>query len=516
MGDESTPLSKRDARHLLRRAGFGAPQTQVDTWFDSNTTRGAAADQLLAFPKRVFKPLGRQIYDRHNAWIRHMITTPTPLQEKLVLFWHDHFATSNDKVGNPVLMGNQNALLRKFCVGNFKDFVKAINTDAAMLEFLDTVRNAQDQPNENYARELQELFTLGVADYNNNRNYEQADIVQIARAFTGWNYNNKGVATFDGGKHDLTMDHSDRGPKVIYKTHGGFGVGGADFTLAPYNPAGEGRGEIDGVVEAIFAHKDSDGQHTVARYITGKLFTFLAQPYPKRPAQMTQAQRNTLKPIIDQLISDSGFATSWELKPLIRAILVSDAFYATEVPADPQTGFAAADLKSVKWPVDYVVSTMRGLKMRLRRHNGSTFVAGGDFHDIADQLNDMGQVLFAPPSVFGWNWETAWINSATLLARCQFIVDLISARGAGPTHFQPTRLVSRTLTDPTTIVTAVTDVLGITDQLTDADVTTLITYLKTNENGTQTSIDLNDSDVRNRKLNGLFGLILQSPAYQLH
>jgi len=511
MGNENTVLTTADARHLLRRTGFGAPQAQVNAW-GMRLTRGQAADQLLAFPRRVFKPIGREIDDRHNSWIRHMITTRAPLQEKLVLFWHDHFASSNDKVGDPVLMGNQNALLRKFCVGNFKAFLKAINKDAAMLEFLDTVRNSQDQPNENYARELQELFTLGVADYNNSRNYEQADIVQIARAFTGWSYNRKGVAVFGDGDHDYRTDHPERGAKVIYRTQGGFGPSGADFTQAPYNSAGEGPTEIDGVIEIIFAHKDSDGQSTVARYITGKLFAFLAQPYPKRPAQMTPSQRATLKPILDQLIHDSSFDTTWNIGALVRAILVNDAFYATEVAANPQSGFGATDPKSVKWPVDYVVSTLRVLNMRLRGR--SAFVNGGDFRLISDQLNAMGQVLFEPPTVFGWNWETAWINSATLLARCQFAVDVISARGSGNRNFHPTRLINLALSDPTAIVNAVTDALGVTDQLTAADQAAFINYLT--DGGTQATVDLTDVDTRNRKLNGLFGLVLQSPAYQLH
>ena len=122
-----------------------------------------------------------------------MVATPHPLQEKLTIFWHDHFATSNEKVDFPRLMGNQNGLLRRFCKGNLKDFVKAINRDAAMMEFLDTVRNVKEEPNENYARELQELFTLGVKDYDGNPNYDQADIVQIARAFTGWDYTDAGA-----------------------------------------------------------------------------------------------------------------------------------------------------------------------------------------------------------------------------------------------------------------------------------------------------------------------------------
>ena len=504
MGDANTALTAADARHLLRRSGFGAPAAQVAAF--TGMTRGAAANKLLRFTPAKFKPGGKDISLVHNNWVKYMITTAQPLQEKLVLFWHDHFSTSNSKVDFPALMANQNQLLRTFCKGNFKAFVKAINKDAAMMEFLDTVRNQKEQPNENYARELQELFTLGVKDYNGNRNYEQEDIVQIARAFTGWDYAAKGKPVFDpNGEHDYMSDFPERGPKVIYTTQGGFGTAGRDFT----QPAGEGAAEIDQVIDVIFDHTDSDGQKTVARYIAGKLFIYFAQPYPKRPAQAA------LKPIVDQLVAASQFDTTWQIDALLHAIFVSDDFYATNAPAP----FGANDLKSVKWPVDYVVSTLRLLKMKLK--SKYFYVNGGDYAGIRDQLGNMGQVLFEPPSVFGWNWETAWLSSATLLARYNFVNDLISARGAGPTKFHPEKLSaelgvlsSSASADPNALLTAVTDLLGITDQLTAADQATLVNYLT--ENGTQPTLNLTDYDTRNRKVNGLFALVMQSPVYQVH
>jgi uncharacterized protein (DUF1800 family) len=504
MGNPNAQLSTAEARHLLRRAGFGAPEAQVTALVSAQTTRGAAADQLLDFPPGKFKPLGKELEDRQNSWIKRMLSTRHPLQEKLTLFWHDHFATSNSKVDDLKLMGNQNARLRKFCTGNFKDFVKAMNTDAAVMEFLDTVRNFKEQPNENYARELQELFTLGVKDYSGNPNYEQADIVQIARAFTGWDYNSRGNAVFDpDDEHDYNADYlAIRGPKVIYQTRGGFGPSGRDFT----QPAGEGAVEIDQVIDIIFDHTDTDGKTTVARYIAGKLFTFFAQPYPKRPAQPA------LKPILDELISDSSFDTTWDLGALVRAIFVNDNFYATAVAADPATGFSASDLKSVKWPVDYVVSTLRLLNVRPKSR--SEFINGGDFSLLQDLLESMGQILFEPPSVFGWNWDAAWISSATLLARYDFATDVTAARGRGRYNFHPEKLVPLSLTDPADIVAAATDVLGITDQLTDTEKAALANYLT--DNGTNPTLDLTDFTTRDTKLNGLFALLLQSPAYQLH
>ncbi|MBI3785658.1 MAG: DUF1800 domain-containing protein [Deltaproteobacteria bacterium] len=496
MGDQNTSLDESSARHLLRRTGFGAPAANVAAF--TGLTRGAAADQLLNFTPAKFKPRGVARYDdsraefrAHNSWVKYMITTKLQLQEKLVLFWHDHFANNNDKVGDHSRMSDQNKLFRQFCKGNFKDFVKAVNKDGAMMEFLDTVRNFKDEPNENYARELQELFTLGVKDLSGSPNYAQEDIVQIARAFSGWAWDNKPKAHFNDYDHDYATDFPGRGAKVIYQTHGQFGAAGRDFT----QPAGEGAAEIDQVIDIIFQHRDSDAKNTVARYIAAKLLEYFAHPLPAYPAKAS---------IVDGVVSRSGFGASFDIGALVREILVDDFFYETGVgvPFGPTTP------KSVKWPIDYVVSTLRLLKMRPK--GGDAYINGGSYHALQDQLKAMGQQLFEPPSVFGWNWELSWMSSATLLARCGFARDLISARGSGRFNFHPEKLIDLGLTQPTDIVQAVTDLLGVTDQLTATEITKLVEYLGAGP------IDLHDYDTRNRKLNGLFGLVLQSPAYQLH
>jgi len=137
---------------------------------------------------------------------------------------------------------------------------------------------------------------------------------------------------------------------------------------------------------------------------------------------------------------------------------------------------------------------------------------------LRSYLADMGQVLFEPPSVFGWEWETGWISTATLLARYELATDIVRARGGGGTAFRPEKLLPiKTLmaagpTNTGVIVDTATDILGLTDQLTAAERALLVTYL----GGPSATLDLNDYDVRNTKLHGLFALILQSPAYQLH
>jgi uncharacterized protein (DUF1800 family) len=497
---DNTPLTLSHARHLLRRAGFGASQAQAQAFLDDNPTRGDAANTLLAYKPNGFKPGGRDVFDIHDKWIKYMLKVKFPLQEKLVLFWHDHFATGFSKVLDAKRMAVQNKLFRTQGKGNFRTLVKAVNKDPAMMEFLDTVRNREEIPNENYARELMELFTLGVKDSAGEDNYVQDDVAQIARAFTGWDYDK--VAFFKDYDHDYIEDYPDRGlpavgnpngpanppgNKRIFQEKGGF-AGGIDF-----DSGGEGEAEIDTVVDILFDHTDSQGQNTVARRTARRLIEYFAHPSPALA-------------YIDDVVADSGFATSFELSALLHEIFVHDDFY---LSAGAPVG--SGTTKSVRWPVDYVVTSLRLLKMKLK--GKEQYVDGGSYTRIYDQLSNMGQILFDPPSVFGWDWETAWVSSSTMLARYGFVRDVTTARGGGGASFRPDKLMDLDLTDPNDILAAATDVLGITGDLTATEQNVLVTYLT--DNGANPTLDLNDYDVRNSKLHGLFALLMQTPAYQL-
>ncbi len=498
MGDANTTLDDAAARHLLRRTGFGASPGDVASF--SGMTRGAAADLLLAFRPKGFKPAGPDLGRAQSKWIKYMVKSKVPLQEKLVLFWHDHFATGFSKVLDVKRMAVQNKTIRLNCKGDMRVLVKAMNKDAAMLEWLDTRRNHKDIPNENYARELQELFTLGVTDLRGNPNYTQADIVQIARAFTGWTFNyGNSLVYFDPDDHDTNAEFfASRGPKQIYGS------------TAPYTPSGklggfsspqafdspEGETEIDQVIDVIFAHTDSDGQGTVARRTTRRLLEFFCHGGWASP---TNAQIQ----VIDDLIGTSGFDVTYDVGALCGAIFTHDVFYETQ----PAPAAMPTPPKSVKWPVDFVVSTLRLTGMKGR--GSDLTIEGGDYAPVRDHLESMGQSLLDPPSVFGWDWETAWISSATLLARYRFARDLMMDRS----RFRPEKLMDLTLTAAPAIVDAVLDVLGVADQVSSSERDVLITYL----GGPSAQLDiLNDYDDRNRKLCGLFALVIESPVYQTH
>ncbi len=486
-------LTDADRRHLLRRAGLGPVPKEFHT-LTKVGTRGEAADVLLNFPGKPFKPGGKDFERMHNKWFKFILKTKTPLHSKLVLFWHDHFATGFSKVLDTKLMAKHIQLLHTHAKGNLRTFLKAMNKDAAMMEWLDTVRNRKAIPNENYGRELLELFTVGVMDLapTPQPNYTQDDIVQIARAFTGWRYDDaNGQPFLNDGQHDYTDDFPGRGPKVIFQTTGGFGPGGRAF-----DDQGEGAQEIDRVIDHILDHTDSTGKNTVARRTAYRLCEYLAHPNP------------AVTTFVDQVVTDSGFASSWDIGALVRSILCHDDFFLT---AAGEASYTASGKKSVKWPVDYVASSLRLLGMKPK---GKFYqILGGSERSVLDHLADMGQILADPPSVFGWDWESGWVSSASMLARFNLARDLTSARDGGGS-FKPEKLIDLGLTDPTAIVDAVAAVLGLQDHLKAADKADLVVYLT--NNGANPTLDLFDYDTRNVKLHGLFALMMQSPAYQLH
>lgn len=485
MVNEGATLTAAEARHLLRRAGFGALPRDVDTL--TGLTRGVAADRLVNFKAKTFKPGGSYFDQAHDKWIKYILKSKFPLMEKLVLFWHDHFAVAIAKVIDVKRMGQYIGVLHQHCNGNLKTFVKAMNKDAAMMEFLDTVRNDKEIPNENYGRELKELFTLGVYDLLGQPNYTQADIVQTARAFTGWTYDGSNKPRFEDYRHDYTDEFPERGPKVLFPGRPGFPVGGASFGSP------EGATEIDQVVDILFQHTDSQGKNTVARRTAHRLCEYFAHPQPSLT-------------FVDEIVAHSGFDTSFDIRLLVRSLLCHDDFYATA--AGPP--YNASSKKSVRWPIDYVVGTLRVLNLKPRGRY--QVIEGGSYRRVLDHLSNMGQTLMDPPSVFGWDWETSWVSSSTLLARYNFARDIIMARWGGGA-FKADRLVDTDLTDPGDIVDAVTDVFGVTDQLSPAERQVFIDYLT--EDGAMPTLDLDDWDIRNTKLNGLFALVMQSPAYQL-
>ena len=318
--------------HLYRRAGFGARPDELDAAVAAGYE--ATVDRLVdltvadgadvAVPAPVFTPpavvaqpadeqarrAAQQADQKANReegrrlnqwWIDRMVLSTTPLRERLTLFWHDHFATSIQKVKQPELMYRQNEIFRAQGAGSFEALAQVVAKDPAMLIWLDANENRKGRPNENFARELFELFLLGIG------NYSEADVQDGARAFTGWQYRRQ------TGAFTLTPAQHDAGAKTVFGQTGAFG--GEDvIRMAVAQPAS-------------------------APYVVSKLWSGFARP------------AGAHDPVVRQLAP--AFAKDQDVGRLMRAIFLHPEFLA---PAT-RTGL-------VKTPIEYVAGALRALGLR--------------------------------------------------------------------------------------------------------------------------------------------------------
>src|SRR5688572_20837312 len=238
--------------HLYRRAGFGP--SPVDLIEGRQRGYEATRDALLAGvnepdpTEEIIEPYTRdynfsEIDDVRMWWYLRMVHNPSPLREKMTLFWHGHFATAVSKVEKPNLMRKQNQLFRTKGLGSFRDLLMDVSRDPAMLIWLDSNSNKKGNPNENYARELMELFSIGIG------NYTERDVREAARAFTGWFIDG-------GGRFFFSAKDRDTGSKTL-----------PTFGLS---------GNLNGtdVVDMLAVHPGT------ARFISRKLFTFFVHEHP--------------------------------------------------------------------------------------------------------------------------------------------------------------------------------------------------------------------------------------------
>jgi uncharacterized protein (DUF1800 family) len=333
-----TPLNPKQwditkAAHLLNRAGFGGTPAQIEALFQAGFDGAVEAvlngpDDSQQFPKPAnlspvnfmemreqyrmlpeqerrekFKEMQKaqrgDMLELVTWWLNRMAQTPFPLREKLTLFWHGHFATSVQKVKMSYLMWQQNETLRQNALGNFGSMVKAISRDPAMMIYLDTRESKRDHPNENFARELMELFTLGIG------NYTEDDIQQSARAFTGYRINPQ-----DDSFRFAQFQHDD-GQKTFFGQTGHFG-GDDIINLILQKPA-------------------------CARFITHKIWTFFAYENPSQA--------------LVEAISGSFRESGYDIKSLMREIFRSNEFYS-----------ARTIRMQIKSPVQWIVQTSKILE----------------------------------------------------------------------------------------------------------------------------------------------------------
>lgn len=323
-------MSPADARHLLGRTGFMPSPAEVSAWV--GLAPAEAVDRLLAGARRstprhaapaftrepIRTPYGRlpdedarraarqqaraDIVSLAAWWLQEMRESPTPLAERMTLFWHNHFATSMQKVQQAQGMFVQHRLLRQHALGSFREMLHGVARDPAMLVYLDGAANRVEAPNENFAREVMELFTLGEG------HYVEQDIREAARAFSGWTVNREEwTAQFRPRLHD-------NGEKTLLGRRGHFDAGAA----------------LDVMLD----------QAAAPGFIVGKLWRDYVSPVPDAASIEPIAQR----------FRSSG----WRIDVALRELLLSDAFWA---PANRAV--------LVKSPVELAVGALRQFEIQL-------------------------------------------------------------------------------------------------------------------------------------------------------
>jgi hypothetical protein len=367
------------AAHLLNRAGFGGPPAVIQKLADlspdaalstlldyeqyadptpdpdwakpdpegvkrlRDAAKNASQDERRKMYQEEARIQNQRLMELRGWWLNRMAKGPRPFQEKMVLFWHGHFATSFEKVRNAYYMWRQNELFRRLATGNWQELLTFAGKDPAMLIWLDQAESRRPHPNENFAREVMELFALGIG------NYTEQDVTEGARALTGW-----------------SLDRMNQ--EYVYRPV--FHDNGAKTFLGI-----SGNLNGDDVIGQIVA------QPAASRFITAKLWNYFA-------GQMPSADLNSA---LAAEFRENGN----NFKPFLRVMFRSEEFY------DP-----AIVRNQVKGPVQWLVGTARVLECDLP----PTQICEGI-------TRRMGQDLFAPPNVKGWDGGISWITTTTLLDR---------------------------------------------------------------------------------------------------
>jgi len=373
---EQDPWHLKWAGHLYRRAAFGASLPELRLALKDGHEKTL---QLLLEGEPKAKGLekflmqeGIKVARRNKPtqargwWLYCMFQSGHPFREKMTLFWHNHFATSINKVQRPLLMVMQNNLLREHGLGKFGPLLQAVSKDPAMLVYLDSNSNVKGRPNENYAREVMELFSLGVATPE-HRNYTEKDIQEAARAFTGWHT--------DDDQFDFNPKFHDDGEKTVLGQKGNFDGGD--------------------VIPILLK------QPCCARFLVTKLYRYFVSEAQVPPEKL-------IEPLCEQLRK-----SDYDVGALMKTMLSSRHFFS-----------AHAYRQRIKSPVEYVLGAVRATvegTVPVARDN-ARFGGPGV---LVNRLEAMGQQLFAPPNVKGWPHGQSWLNTSTILARQNFAQALV-------------------------------------------------------------------------------------------
>jgi Protein of unknown function (DUF1800) len=404
--------------HLMRRAGFGAGRDElearvargyeatVEELLHPETQPAVDMYTLLRYQPASLLPGGQPPMGNVN-FMYHLVNTKRPLEEKMALFWHHVFATGNSKVDNYDQLLEQIGLFRQHGMGNYRDLLLTIARNPTMIFWLDNNQNHGTAVNENWGRELLELFSMGVGSYT------EKDVREASRAFTGWTFETK-IPRLPYGrfpwKFEYRPEDHDDGEKEFLGHRGRF----------------NGEDIIDIVVE----------QPACARFVCRHLYNFFVADEPQVPAWSIEPPRD--QKAIDSLTA--AFRTSrFDIRSVLR-VLFNSSF------------FKEARFKHLKSPAEVVVGSLR-------------FVGGYElprpgYGDLSMQPAYMGQDLLNPPSVEGWHTGPEWINSGSLMARINFVAGLVGDPSLPGVRAIIDRLKTKGTLSPEQLVDGCLDLLG--------------------------------------------------------
>ena len=369
--------------HLMRRAGFGATREELEARAEKGYE--ATVEELLHPEEQ--PPVDRYELLRYHPWawkpgtvqgmggaewLYYMINTKRPLEEKMCLFWHQIFATGVSKVDHYDEIVTMVTMFREKGLGNYRELLLELSRSPAMIHWLDNYENHAEAVNENWGRELLELFSMGVG------NYTEVDVRECSRAFTGWSMQPK-LPRFPMGRFHWIFefkpeDHDD-GEKTFLGHTGNF----------------NGEDILDIICQ----------QPATARFVARHLYDFFVADEPQVPAWSVTPPRN---PEAVETLANEFTRSGYDLRSVLRLLFNSDFF--------KDAAFA-----KIKSPAEVVAGTLRLV-------GGAEFPAPG-IGMMSRQTGYMGQDLLNPPSVEGWHTGTEWVNSGSLMRRVNFAADML-------------------------------------------------------------------------------------------
>ena len=363
--------------HLVRRAGFGASRTELEAYAERNyedivedllhPENFPAYDADLVSRYLMGTVVADSLGQCQAAWILRMINTPRPLEERMTLFWHHVFATGWNKHEHAMTCVQQIDMFRTICLSDIRTILIQLSKDPDMTCWLDNCENHKDTPNENYAREIMELFSMGVGNYTEN------DIKNAARAFTGWTMT-QCIPLYPFGTYlsnfEFRKDDHDYGTKTFLGEQGNW----------------DGYDIVDIIAK----------QPATAKFISRHLYNFFVADEPQVPSWNIQPP---VDPSSIEVLSQTFMESEGNIKEVLRVLFNSDFF-------------KSARFKKVKSPVDLVVGTVK--------ITGTHSIPQPNVVDLASATGIMGQNLMDPPTVEGWHTGHEWVDSGTLTERINF------------------------------------------------------------------------------------------------